>query len=127
MIVKQLRGFLSRQPNSTSPDKQIAECLKHAKLTLKLDDSAIEDIQSLGAGPKAAKALKVPGASTKDLPRQAELAPEIAAKPISPPDFKEQAEVLKDATEYALLCAKNLPNFLCMKVTAICESHQGPH
>ncbi|HTF67481.1 MAG TPA: hypothetical protein VK638_32855 [Edaphobacter sp.] len=117
MTVEQLRGFIKSSAQQGFPDKQIAAYLKQVKLTNKLDDSTIEDIQGLGAGPKTVEALKTLGTATKDLPPPPKPAPKIAAQPIPPPDSKEQAEVLKDATEYALLYAKNLPNFICTQVT----------
>ena len=117
MTVEQLRGFIKSSAQQGFADKQIAEYLKQVKLVNKLDDSTIEDMQGLGAGPKTVEALKVLGTATKDLAPPPKPAPKIAAKPFPPPDSKEQAEVLKDATEYALLYAKNLPNFICTQVT----------
>ena len=40
------------------PDKQVAETLRHFKMVEKLDDRTIEELQSLGAGPKTVAALK---------------------------------------------------------------------
>ncbi|HTF67482.1 MAG TPA: hypothetical protein VK638_32860, partial [Edaphobacter sp.] len=64
MTVEQLRGFIKSSAQQHLPDKQVAEYLKQVKLTNKLDDSTIEDIQGLGAGPKTVEALKVLGTAT---------------------------------------------------------------
>ena len=117
MTVEQLRGFIQSSAQQHFPDKQVADYLKQVKLTNKLDDSTIEDIQGLGAGPKTVEALKTLGTVTKDLPPPPKPAAKIAPKPFPPPDSKQQADVLKDATEYALLYAKSLPNFICTQVT----------
>jgi hypothetical protein len=117
MTVDQLRGFIKSSAQQGFTDKKVAEYLKQVKLTNKLDDSTIEDMQGLGAGPKTVEALKLLGTASKELPPPPPPAPKVAAKPIPPPDSKEQASVLKDVTEYALLYAKNLPNFICTQVT----------
>jgi hypothetical protein len=117
MTVDQLRGFIRSSVQQRLADKDVAGYLKQIKLSNKLDDSTIEDLQGLGAGPKTVEALKVLGTATKDLTPPPPPAPKVVAKPIPPPDSKEQADVLKDVTEYALLYAKNLPNFICTQVT----------
>jgi hypothetical protein len=117
MTVEQLRGFVKSSAQQRFSDKQVAEYLKQVKLTNKLDDSTIEDMQGLGAGPKTVEALKALGTATKDLAPPPPQAPKVAPKLPPPPDSKEQAAVLKDVTEYALLYAKNLPNFICTQVT----------
>src|SRR3954447_7667155 len=116
MTVDQLRAFIKSSKQQGFPDKKVAEYLKQVKLTNKLDDSTIEDIQGDGAGPKTVEALKLIGTATKDLAPPPPPAPKVVAKPLPPPDSKEQAAVLKDVTEYALLYAKNLPNFICTQV-----------
>ena len=117
MTVEQLRAFVQSSAKLGLGDKKVADYLKQVKLTNKLDDSTIEDMQGLGAGPKTVDALKELRESSKDLAAPPPPAPKPVAKPIPPPDSKEQAAVLKDVTEYALLYAKNLPNFICTQVT----------
>jgi len=117
MTVEQLRAFIKSSKQQGFPDKKVAEYLKQVKLANKLDDNTIEDMQGDGAGPKTVEALKLMGTATKDLPPPPPPAPKVALKLPPPPDSKEQAAVLKDVTEYALLYAKNLPNFICTQVT----------
>jgi hypothetical protein len=117
MTVEQLRSFVQSSAKLGLGDKKVADYLKQVKLTNKLDDSTIEDMQGLGAGPKTVEALKELREASKDLTAPPPPAPKPVVKPIPPPDSKEQAAVLKDVTEYALLYAKNLPNFICTQVT----------
>jgi hypothetical protein len=117
MTVEQLRSFVQSSAKLGLGDKKVADYLKQVKLTNKLDDSTIEDMQGLGAGPKTVEALKELREASKDLTAPAPPAPKPVAKPIPSPDSQEQASVLKDVTEYALLYAKNLPNFICTQVT----------
>ncbi len=116
MTVEQLRGFVQSSAKMGLPDKKVAEYLRQVKLTNKLDVSTIEDMQGLGAGPKTVEALKVLGDASKGLAPPPPPAPKVVAKPIPPPDSKEQAEILKQVTEYAMLYAKSLPNFICTQV-----------
>ena len=56
MTVAQLVMFIRSSVELKQPDRQVAEYLRHVKLTDKLDDRTIEDLQSLGAGPKTVAA-----------------------------------------------------------------------
>ena len=117
LTVEQLRGFIQSSVQMKHPDKQVAEFLKQVKLTNKLDDGAIEDMQGMGAGPKTVAALKALGDGSKDLAPPPPPAPRVVKAQLPPPDSKEQASLLKDVTEYALQYAKSLPNFICTQVT----------
>ena len=50
MTVAQLVMFIRSSVELKQPDSKVAEYLRHVKLTDKLDDRTIEDLQSLGAG-----------------------------------------------------------------------------
>ena len=58
LTVPQLKAFIQSSVSLKQPDRQVAEYLKHVKLTGKLDDQTIEDLQTAGAGPKTVAALK---------------------------------------------------------------------
>ncbi len=117
MTVDQLRSFIVSSVKMKYSDKQVAEYLKNVRLTNRLDDSTIEDFQAGGAGPKTLEALKVLRENSKTLqpPPTPEAKPAI--KLPDPPDSMEQAEVLKQVTEYAMEYVKKLPNFICTQVT----------
>jgi hypothetical protein len=118
MTVPQLVGFIKSSIGLKYTDKQVAEYLKHVKLTNKLDDQTIEDLQNLGAGPKTVGALKELGETTAKLavpppvvePAKAETFQE------APPDSIEQGKILDAVREYALNYTKQLPNYICIRV-----------
>ncbi|HYL78824.1 MAG TPA: hypothetical protein VEU96_31835, partial [Bryobacteraceae bacterium] len=78
LTVEKLVGFIKSAVQMKQPDRQVAEYLRHIKLTEKLDDQTIEDLQNAGAGPKTVAALKTLGESSAKLPA----APPPAMKPV---------------------------------------------
>lgn len=117
LTIDQLRAFIQSSTKLGHPDRQVAEYLKHVHLSQRLDARTIEDMQGLGAGPKTAEALRALGEQSKALPAP----PAPVAKPVytppPPPSSIEQANILKEASEYARDYSKRLPNFICVQVT----------
>jgi hypothetical protein len=119
MTSAELVAFVKSQIQRKGDDRQTADYLSRSvKLTQKLDDRTVEDLQGQGAGPKTVAALK------KLVELSASLAegPPVAAPPPPPPAPKppseaEQAQVLEEMRKYALNYTKNLPNFTCAQVT----------
>lgn len=99
------------------PDQQVADYVHKVRLTNKLDERTVEDLQGLGAGRRTVAALKelIVGSSSLSAP------PPPGAKPvpviIPPPDSIEQKRILAEITQKALEYSNNLPNFLCEEVT----------
>jgi hypothetical protein len=118
LTVPQLKAFITSSVNLKQPDKQVAEYLKHVKLTNKLDDQTIEDLQSLGAGPKTVAALKQLGEVTAKLadPGPVVEQPKAEVYQEPPPDSIEQGKILDAVREYALNYTKQLPNYICLRV-----------
>ena len=118
LTVPQLKAFITSSVNLKQPDKQVADYLKHVKLKNKLDDQTIEDLQSLGAGPKTVAALKELGEATAKLTEPPKIVeqPQVEAPPAPPPDSIEQAKILDAVREYALNYTKQLPNYICLRV-----------
>jgi hypothetical protein len=118
LTVDQLVSFIKSAVQLKQPDKQVAEYLRHVKLTNKLDDRTIEDLQGLGAGPKTVAALKDLGTGSANLtpPPPPPVAPP-PPPPIPPPSSIEQAKILDEVRQYGLNYTKQLPNFLCVQVT----------
>jgi hypothetical protein len=98
-------------------DGELAKYLAKVKLTERLDDRVIEDLQSRGIGAKTLQALQALRDRTKDLMAAKPIAPEAPPTPIPPPTSEEQAAILSDVREYALNYSKNLPDFICTQVT----------
>src|SRR4029079_16067941 len=58
ITVNQLREFLKSSIQLKTPDQDVAKYLKTIKLSERLDDVTIEDLQGQGVGPKTVAALK---------------------------------------------------------------------
>jgi hypothetical protein len=117
MTVDQLRAFVQSSKQLGHSDKQVADYLKKVKLVNQLDDSAIEDMQGLGAGPKTVEVLKSLADGAKSLPPPPPPPPRVVTVAAPGPDAREQGRILQDVREYALDYVKHLPNFICTQVT----------
>jgi hypothetical protein len=137
MNVQQLADFIrSEIALHQHTDKQIAAYLKKIKLSEKLTDKTILDLEAQGAQPKTVAALQElrdQAASLKPPSHDATYSPATAsedastggpptvrlnsrAAPIPPPDSVRQQEILSRIKDYALSYTKNLPNFICVEV-----------
>jgi hypothetical protein len=98
-------------------DVEIARFLAKVKLTDKLEDRAIEDLQSdFKIGPQTMAKLQALRDQSHTL-IEAKIAPVEKPKPIPPPSSEEQAAALEEVRGYALSYSKNLPDFICTEVT----------
>jgi hypothetical protein len=99
-------------------DKEIADFLNKVKLTEKLDDRTIEDLQShTRLGPRTMGALRALRDRSQTLAAAAPvIAPPAPVRP-PPPSSEEQAEILTEVRNYALSYSKRLPDFICTQVT----------
>jgi hypothetical protein len=117
MTVAQLTMFIKSSVELKQPDSKVAEYLRHVKLTDKLDDRTIENLQSLGAGSKTVAALRELSDASATLPIAAPPPPKPVYVPPPPPDSIEQDKIIEQARDYALNYTKQLPNFICVQVT----------
>jgi hypothetical protein len=117
LTVAQLVMFIKSSVQLKQPDRQVAEYLRHVKLTDKLEDRAIEDLQSLGAGPRTVAALRELSEASANLTVAPPAPPPPVFVPAPPPDSVEQAKIIDQARDYALNYTKQLPNFICVQVT----------
>src|ERR1700722_19602788 len=115
--VDDLVKFIKSAIQMKQRDAEVAKYLAHMKLTGHLDDRTVEELQSLGAGPKTVAALREMVDASSKLP---EAAPPPKAlpppPPAPPPDLIEQGKIIAAAREYALNYSKQLPNYLCLEV-----------
>ncbi|MFL6414360.1 MAG: hypothetical protein ACJ74Y_01665 [Bryobacteraceae bacterium] len=137
MNVQQLADFVrSELALRQHTDKQIAAYVKKIKLSEKLTDKAILDLQAQGAQPKTVAALQElrdQAASLKPPSHDATYSPATApdnlatggettlrlnsrSAEIPPPDSVRQQQILGQIKEYALSYTKSLPNFICVEV-----------
>jgi hypothetical protein len=121
LSVRELIGFIQSSEQlireGKQTDSEVAKYLAKVRLTERLDDRIIEEMQSYGIGAKTLQALQALRDRTKDLMAAKPIAPEARPAPIPPPSSEEQAAIITDVREYALNYSKNLPDFICTQVT----------
>jgi hypothetical protein len=117
LSVAQLRSFLQSAIQLKQSDKEVAGFLSHTRMTERLDDRTIEDLQGLGIGARTLSALRALRDESKGLGAAAPAAAEPKTNPIPPPSAEEQAALITEARQYALNYSKNLPDFICTQVT----------
>jgi hypothetical protein len=105
-------------------DRELAKYLSQVKLTERLDDRTIEDLQgSVNLGPKTLEALRALRDHSQALAAAKVLPAEPKPTPIPPPSSEEQAAIMSEVREYALNYSKTLPDFICTQVT---RRYQAP-
>lgn len=97
------------------PDTELAVMLRQVNLTERLDDAAIEQLQSEGAGPRTVEELEWLREDSSELPAPANLVLFDAPPALSP---EEQTRLIERARAIALEYTRNLPNFLCTESVA---------
>jgi hypothetical protein len=117
MTVADLRTFIRSQIKLKADDRMTADFLRKVKLTQKLEDAVVEELQGLGAGPKTVAALHKLEEESASLGAAPPPPPPVVFVPPPPPDSVEQAAVLGAMKEYALNYTARLPNYLCVQTT----------
>jgi hypothetical protein len=117
LTVEQLKAFIQSSVQLKEPDIKVAQYLRGVKLTEKLDDATVEDLQGKGAGPKTVAVLRTLVDASATLPQAAPPVAKPVYVPPPPPDSIEQGKILDEAREYVQNYTKSLPNFICVQVT----------
>jgi len=122
LSVEKLVSFLQSSEKLISEgkmtDRELAKYLANVKLTERLYDRTIEEIQGYGKiGPDTPRALQALRDRTQSLAIAKPVAPPAAPTPIPPPSSVEQAKIIEDMRQYALSYSRNLPDFICTQVT----------
>ncbi len=100
-----------------SSDSELAAYLAKVKLSERLDDRALEALQSqLNLGAKTMAALRKLRDQSQSLPVAGPAARAEALQPIPIPTPEEQGAILEDVRKYALGYSQNLPDFICTEV-----------
>lgn len=104
-LVRSVRGALSAQRS----DPEIAALVEQTRLTERLEDAVIEELQSEGAGPRAIAELEWLRENSASLrtPRV------VLFDAPPPPSSEEQARLIEKARAVALVYTSTLPDFLC--------------
>jgi hypothetical protein len=117
LSVDQLVAFLRSSIQLKQPDKQVAEYVRKVRLTNRLDERTIEELQGQGLGPKTVEALHTLSEASAKLPVPPPPAPKPVVVPIPPPSPEERKRALDAATDHAINYVKRLPDFICTQVT----------
>jgi hypothetical protein len=125
MTVEQLMGFIKSSIQLKHDDKKVAEYVKKIKLANKLDMRTVEEMQSMGTGPKTLEALRALSSASVNLPAPPKPEPKAAPIVIPPPSPAAQKVLIEETRTYALSYTKQLPNFICNQVTRRYDDPSG--
>jgi hypothetical protein len=128
MTVLDLTAFIKSQIKLKADDRTTADFLRtRVKLTQKLTDATVEELQGMGAGPKTVAALRKLAEESAGLAAAPPPPPPVVVPTRPPPDSMEQAEALAGMKEYALNYTAKLPNYLCVQTTRRHYDPKDPH
>ena len=117
MTAQQLVTFIQSSLRLHHDDVKVAAYVKKIKLSDRLEDRKVEELQGMGAGPKTMQALRVLSTSSQDM---ALAPPPVVAPPrpvIPPPEPAEIQRILEEIIDNARTYSKTLPDYLCVEVT----------
>jgi hypothetical protein len=117
LSVQELISFVRSSIQLRHPDRLVADYLKKVELIERLDDSVIEELRALGAGPRTLDALKALAQASRELPAPAPPPPKPPQPALPPPSPAEQQRIIEQVREYALHYTRSLPDFICTQVT----------
>lgn len=107
-IIKMVRESIAKH----EPDAALAKALHKLKPVDKLDDHAVEELESAGAGPKSVAELERLRDASMDLALPG--APPFHYGPR--PTVEEQRRMINAAQQVAVNYAKSLPDFICSEI-----------
>jgi len=117
MTAEQVVSFIKSSIQLKHDDRKVAEYVHKIKLSDKLEERKVEELQGLGAGPKTIAALRELSSASSSLAVTAPPPPPPPKPVIPPPDSIEQKSILAAIIEGARNYSRNLPNYLCVQVT----------
>lgn len=117
ITVAQLIEFMRSSIQGKAQDREVAKYVKTIKLSEKLDDRTVEQLQSEGLGPQTVAALKQLAGASANLSAPVIAPPRPKYVPPPPPSYDDQQDIIRDMTDYAMNYTRRLPNFICTQVT----------
>jgi hypothetical protein len=121
LSVDQLYSFIQSSvkliKEGKQTDKDTADFLAATKLSERLDDRSVEQMQGLGIGPRTLAALRKLRDQSQTLPAAKPIEPPAPPRQAPPPSSEEQAAIIDEVRSYALDYSQNLPDFICTQVT----------
>jgi hypothetical protein len=119
LTIQQLITFVKNNQKlikeGKSTDRETARWLAGVKLSEKLDESVIEDLQGEGVGHDTIKALEKLRDQSQSL-TAANLQPALPDDPIPIPTSLEQGKILDEVRDYVMNYDSSLPDFICLEV-----------
>jgi hypothetical protein len=116
-LVEAVKSSVAQKASDTS----VATWLATVRLANRLEDRTIEELKSMGVGPRTLAALEKLGALSAKLPTADTASDPVAPTPkyvqTPPPPNEEQSSILAAVREYAVNYSKTLPDFICLQVT----------
>jgi hypothetical protein len=120
LTVDQLFSFIQSSieqiKEGRQTDKETADFLATKELSERLDDRSVEQMESLGIGPRTLAALRKLRDQSQTLPASKPIEPPAPPPLRPPPTSGEQAAAIDAMRTYALDYSRNLPNFICSQV-----------
>jgi hypothetical protein len=118
-LIDFMRSSIPLVKQKQMTDSKLAESLKGYKLTQRLEDRVIEELQEEGLPSRTVAALRAMATASASLPTaEARKIEPPAPPPEEPaPPIETQRKVLAAAREYALNYSTSLPNFICAQST----------
>jgi hypothetical protein len=129
LTVHQLAQFIhssTHEMKGKQSDKEIAFFISKIRLTERLDDATIEELQNEGAGQLTVAALRALGERSANLPaaKTPAMVTAVAPKAMAPPpSSEEQAAILDLVRAYVLNYSQSLPDFVCYETM---KTYQAP-
>lgn len=118
VTVPKLIEFVKSSIAQKLSDRDVALEVARLRLTQKLEDQTIEDLQTAGAGPRTVAALtRLADESAKLAPPPPPPPPRAVPDGGPAPPEAEQHRIVEAVREYALNYAKSLPDFICVELT----------
>src|SRR5579863_2161087 len=110
VTIRDLVQFINSSIELKQSDSAVAKTLHRMRLTERLDNSTVEELQRLGAGPKTIAALRELADASAKLPTAAPIAKASPPPHAPPPDAVQQGKIIEAARQAAMNYSKQLPN-----------------
>jgi len=115
--VDELVSYIKTAIAAHYKDADVAATIQSIRLSNRLDEKTVDELQHLGAQPRTVAALHKLAAASASLPEAAPAA--VKAEPVLPPppsqgDFQA---IVSEIRDNALNYTKSLPNYLCTQIT----------
>lgn len=117
MTADQVEAFIRSSIQLHLDDVKVASYLKKIRLSDRLEDRRVEELEGMGAGPRTILALRALSKSSDSLPVAAPPPPPPPRVVIPPPPPEELERILRQIIDSARSYAETLPNYLCVQVT----------